>query len=104
MIKFTNETGSPARTKITNAATGEDLSKILPIKYGARIEIGQKEIVATCEIAMMQIDLVAGRTEFHALNPIAQRYQPVRAIEFRDGTRVEIEEDGTPAVVNGPAT
>ncbi|MFK4725382.1 hypothetical protein ABIE89_006482 [Bradyrhizobium niftali] len=98
MIKFSNPDGLPSHTTVSNAETGESLSKVLPIKYGAKIEIGRNEIVATCEIAMMQLDLAVGRAEFRTINPISQRYESVRAIEFRDGTRVEIAEDGTPSV------
>jgi len=99
MIKFTNLNGSGPHTKLINAETGEDIGKILAVSYGAMITIGRERVTACCELSMMQLELVAGKTEFRTLNPISQRYEPVRAIEFRDGTRVEIAEDGTPSVV-----
>lgn len=97
MIRFENSTGAGNRTRITNAETGEDISKVLPIEYGATIRI-EEMVVADCRIAMTCFDVTPGKTVFHALNPVSGRYEPVSAIEFRGGCRVEIAEDGTPTV------
>lgn len=100
MIRFQNDSGNAIQTKILNAETGEDISKIIPVEYGARIIIDRDMVVAECRIAMMHIDMVAGKTIFETLNPVTKKYEPVRAIEFCDGSRVEIAEDGTPSVVH----
>jgi hypothetical protein len=42
--------------------------------------------------------VTAAKTVFETLNPVTKKYEPVCAIEFCDGSRVEIAEDGTPSV------
>jgi hypothetical protein len=86
-------------TKLINTATGENLSKTLAIEYGAQITIERETVVATCQLAMANLSVVVGKVDFVTLNPVSRKYDPVRAIEFRDGSRVEIAEDGTPSVV-----
>lgn len=103
MIRFVSKDGLGNTTQLLDAETGDDLSKIIAVEFGATIEIGQ-EVKASCRIAMLELDIVAGKTEFHTKHPVTGRYLPVAAIEFRDGVRVEIAEDGTPTVVSGSAT
>jgi len=98
MIRFKNDSGNSSLTEILNAETGEDVSKIIPVEYGARIIIDRDAVVAECRIAMIHIDIVASKTVFETFNPVTKKYEPVRAIEFRDGSRVEIAEDGTPSI------
>jgi hypothetical protein len=98
MIRFENKTGNPTDTKVTNAETGEDLSKIVPIKYGARITVGKDGVTAECEIAIVSFEISARKTVFKALNPVTGQYGDVRALEFSDGARVEISEAGVPEV------
>lgn len=98
MIRFKNDSGNGILTEILNAETGEDITKILPVEYGVQITIGQV-VTAQCRVVMVNMDVVAGQTIFETLNPVTKKYEPVRAIEFGDGSRVEIAEDGTPSVV-----
>ena len=44
MIRFENLTGSPTMTRVLNAETGEDISKIVPIEFGAQITIAKEGI------------------------------------------------------------
>ncbi len=99
MIRFVNETGISNATKMIDTETGADISKLLAIEYGAQITIEREMVTATCRIAMLSLSLVAGKVKFETKNPVSDRYERVRAIEFHDGTRVEIAEDGTPSVV-----
>lgn len=97
MIRFISKHGIGNSTQILDAETGEDLQKIIAVKYGATIEIGQM-VSAKCELMMCEIDMVANKTVFTTRHPISRDYLPVAAIEFRDGVRIEIAEDGTPSV------
>jgi hypothetical protein len=99
MIRFKNDSGNGFLTEILNAETGEDVTKILAIENGVQLTIDQGPVRAQCRIFMAAIDLTAAKTIFEALNPVTKKYEPVRAIEFCDGSRVEIAEDGTPSVV-----
>jgi len=104
MIKFQNLTGIPHDTKMLNSATGEDISGILAVEYGISIVIGRDGVKASCRLAMVGADVTALNTTFETLNPISRRYEAVRTIEFRDGTRVEISDDGTPSVIAPQST
>jgi hypothetical protein len=99
MIRFVNETGVSNATQMFDAETGADISKLLAVEYGAQITIERDMVKATCRLAMVSLSVVADKVEFETKNPVSDRYERVRAIEFYDGTRVEIAEDGTPSVV-----
>lgn len=99
MIKFQNETGISRDTKIVNSETGEDLTRMLGIEYGAQITIEKDLIRASCRIIMVKHEASAAHTEWLTLNPVSGKYDAVRAIEFRDGSRVEISEDGIPSII-----
>ena len=98
MITFSNLSGKPHNTSIVNAETGEDLSKTLLVE-SAVLNVDRDGTTAVCKLAMLQVDLTANKTQFRTLNPLTGKYEDVGAIEFRDGSRVEIAEDGTPSVV-----
>jgi hypothetical protein len=102
MILFKNDTGISHDTKILNAETGESLSKILAVEYGVKIEIGKDTVSADARIAMMCIDIAPEKVKFLTMHPVSGKYEAVAAIEFRDGARVEIAEDGTPSVAQPP--
>ncbi|TPL40697.1 hypothetical protein [Mesorhizobium sp. B2-4-6] len=97
MLRFENTSGIGRETGVVDTTTGEDIGKVLAISMGAQIVIGE---FVTCHatLSMIEIDLAVDKTEFHTKNPVTGGYEPVAAIEFRDGTRVEIAEDGTPSV------
>jgi hypothetical protein len=97
MIRFVSQGGSGFGTKLLDAETGEDLTSIVPILYGAQITLGDV-VTANVTLAMIEADVVANKTSFLTMHPISKDLQPVAAIEFRDGWRVEISEDGTPRV------
>jgi hypothetical protein len=99
MIVFKNDTGISHDTKLIDAETGVDISKMLAVEYGVQITIDKDMVKAACRIAMVSLEMAAGKVEFETLNPVTGKYENVRAIEFRDGSRVEISEDGTPSVV-----
>ncbi|MBX3536437.1 MAG: hypothetical protein KF735_02265 [Chelatococcus sp.] len=102
MIRFVCENGVGHTTKILNAETGEDLYNVLAINYGVTITIGHM-VTAQAEISMLGADVTAEKTEFFTKHPLTGKYLPLAALEFRDGTRVEFAEDGTPRVLT-PAT
>ena len=102
MITFSNDTGISRDTKIIDAETGDDLSKKLAVEYGVQITIDKDMVKAACRIAMVSLEMAAGKVEFETLNPVTGKYDVVRAIEFRDGSRVEISEDGVPSVIAAP--
>ena len=97
MIRFVSKNGMGNSTHLIDAKTGADLKNLLTVEYGATIEIGEL-VTATCRLAMIELDMVAGKTEFLTKHPISGHYLPVAAIEFRDDVRVEISQDGTPSV------
>jgi len=97
MIRFRSEDGTGVLATITDAETGADIQKMLGIEYGATITLGHV-VTAECKLSMVEVDVVAQQTTFATKHPVSGRFEPVRAIEFRDGTRVEIAEDGTPSI------
>lgn len=97
MLRIQNATGLGHDTKIISTDTGDDLIKLLAIRHGAIVEIG-KTVEFRAAIDMVQIDVAPDRVVFETKNPATGNYQPVAAIEFRDGSRVEIADDGTPSV------
>jgi hypothetical protein len=99
VITFKNDTGLSRDTKIIDAETGDDLSRKLAVEYGVQITIDEDMVKAACRIAMVSLEMAAGKVEFETLNPVTGKYDVVRAIEFRDGSRVEISEDGVPSVI-----
>lgn len=99
MIRFINDTGVSNATQMIDTETGENIASKLAVEYGAQITFEQDMVIATCRLAMPSLSVVAGKVEFETKNPVTDRYERVRAIEFFDGTRVEIADDGTPSVV-----
>jgi hypothetical protein len=99
MIKFTCGNGTSFDVGMLNSETGEDVTKILSVEYGIQITIDKDLVKAQCRLAMVGLDVTAAKTVFETLNPVTKKYEPVRAIEFCDGSRVEIADDGTPSVV-----
>ena len=97
MIRFVCKDGIGYGTQMFNAETGEDISKILAVSYGAQITIGEL-VEAKAQLAMVGIDITAHRTVWETKHPLSNEYLPLAAIEFRDGVRVEFAEDGTPSV------
>lgn len=97
MIRFVSEGGVGFGTKLLDAETGEDLRNTVQIQYGAQITIGEL-VTANCTLSMIEADVVANKTSFLTMHPVSKDLQPVAAIEFRDGWRVEFSEDGTPRV------
>lgn len=97
MIRFICKGGIGRETEILDAETGADISKIVAIEYGAKIEIGEM-VTAECRLSMIEAEIVAGVTTFITKHPVDQQYRPVAAIEFRDGVRVVFAEDGTPSI------
>lgn len=104
MITFKNDTGISHDTKIIDTETGDDLSKKIAVEYGVQITIDKDMVKAACRIAMVSLEMAAGKVEFQTLNPVTGKHDVVRAIEFRDGSRVDISEDGVPSVVAGPTS
>ncbi len=97
MIRFLSKDGTMHGIGIENAETGEDLTKLLALEYGAEIKL-DKFVTARCGLLMIQANLVAAKTEFVTKHPISGDYLPLASMTFRDGTTVEFAEDGTPSV------
>jgi len=103
MLRFISEDGSFLGVRVENAETGEDLTKSLSIMHGAQITMDLPDVTARVELCVVQADAVAGRTDWLTKHPIDGAFKPLAAIEFRDGTRVEFAEDGTPRIAPRPA-
>ncbi len=102
MIRFVNDSGIGHDTRIVDAETGEDLTKTLAIEYGGKVTIGNR-VTAELSICFMAIDVTAETTIWKTKHPVSGDYVDLAAMEFRDGTRVEFAEDGSPAVKTGAA-
>jgi hypothetical protein len=97
MLRIVSEGGLGHGTKFIDTETGEDISKVVPISYGATVTIGEI-VTARCELALVELDLAVGKTEFLASHPISKDLQPIASIQFKDGWRIEFLEDGAPRV------
>ncbi|MGX9145942.1 hypothetical protein [Mesorhizobium sp. 128a] len=100
MLRFGNTTGFGNDTKITDAETGDDITQILAIESASFKIEARQPVECRVKLAFIAIDLVPGKTVFETKHPVTGEYLPVAAIEFSDGTRVEIAEDGTPTVIS----
>lgn len=97
MIRFVNKDGVGMSTEILDAETGADISKMLCVAYGIQITLGQDCTRAQCELMVFGADVTA-KAEWLTKHPITGDMTPLAAVEFRDGTRVEFADDGTPAI------
>lgn len=98
MLRFENATGISNDTRIVDAKTGDDITKVLAIE-SVTLDLKAREPVACrAKLSFIALDLAPDKTVFETVHPVTGGYLPVAAIEFRDGTRVEIAEDGTPTV------
>jgi hypothetical protein len=98
MLRFENATGIGHNTKITDAKTGDDITKMLVIERGVTFEINET-VTCRARLGFIALDLTPNKTVFETRHPVTGEYLAVAAIEFCDGTRVEIAEDGTPSVI-----
>jgi hypothetical protein len=101
MIRFVTKRGIGRGPQILNAETGEDLSGIVRVAFGATITIGET-VTAKCELAMVDIDVTAAHTELLAAHPISKKLEPIASIAFRDGWCIQFLPDGTPRVSKTP--
>ncbi len=101
MLRIVSEDGVGRGTRFIDTETGEDVSKMVPISFGATVTIGEV-VTAKCELAITPIDIAVGQTDFLAAHPITKKLEPVASIEFRDGWRIVFLEDGTPRVQKTP--
>lgn len=100
MLRFENATGFGNDTKVTNAESGDDITRALAIEsVSFKIE-AREPVECRAKLAFIAIDVAPGKTVFETKHPITGEHLPIAAIEFRDGTRVEIAEDDTPAVIS----
>jgi hypothetical protein len=95
MIRIVSEGGVGRGTKFIDTETGENIGKVLDVEFGATLTVGEV-VTAQCRLAMVEVDVTAAKTDFLTMHPISKDYQPVAAIVFRDGWRIDFMEDGTP--------
>lgn len=98
MLRIVNDSGVTRRTQVLNAKTGEDVGKILSIGTGLQVVFDKPEVRAVAELMLMQLDVTTTKTEWKTKHPVTGKPELVAAVEFRDGTRVEFAEDGTPNI------
>jgi hypothetical protein len=103
MLRIVSEGGAGCGTRLIDTETGEDISKSIPISYGATVTIGEM-VTAKCELAMVEVDVTVGQTEFLAKHPISKDYQPVASVQFKDGWRIDFIDGGAPRVRQQPPT
>ena len=95
MLRIETKGGSAAGTKFTDTKTGEDVTHMLPVAFGATVTLGEM-VTAQCELMILETSVDVAKTSFVTVHPITKHLVPLAAIEFRDGWRVEFMEDGTP--------
>lgn len=108
--RLTIRGGSPITATVINTKTGEDVTKLVGICYGARLSL----VIGMGEPATLVVEppIVGGKPEryvgvsvdadaglhWQAKNPATGLYEPLAALVFRDGTQVDFALDGTPIV------
>ena len=97
MIRIVSEGGTGYGTKFIDTETGEDIGKVLDVEFGATVTVGEI-VTAQCRLGLVEVDVTASKIEFLTRHPISKDLQPVAAILFRDGWRIDFMEDGTPRV------
>lgn len=96
-IQVKGEGGSGLNTRFIHKESGQDLTKLLSIAYDAKLTIGH-EVTLQAELLVAEPDIEARHAEWQTKHPVTGKFAPLAAFEFRDGTRVEFAEDGTPSV------
>ena len=100
MLKIINEDGVVLGTQIVDPETGHNFAGMCT---GLTIEMAgvNSLVTATMTMALMRAEIAVGRAEWLAANPVTGEFAPVARIEFKDGTVMELGEDGTPLVKPG---
>lgn len=101
MIKIISENGCGRSARIVDAETGADLTATLAIEYGGKITLGET-IKAELSLLLVRADIGIDKVDWLTKHPLTEEYVPVAAIEFRDGTRVELSSTSAPKVINKP--
>ncbi|SDF83289.1 hypothetical protein [Thalassobaculum litoreum] len=96
-IKIISEEGRGYSTRIIDTESGQDLTKLVSVALGATISIDQ---IVTLRASLMAIEceVTADVVEWRTKNPATGEFEPLAAIEFRDGRRVEFNLNGSISV------
>lgn len=92
-IRITNEAGVGHETRILNAETGEDICRVVPVNYSARLVFDQI-VTLECEVGMVKVDVVPGVVRWHV--PMIDG--DVAEIRMKDGRVIHFGDDGVPDV------
>lgn len=97
MIKVTVKDGTGVTGRFLDADTGADLSKVLAIQYGATITLDHM-VTMQANLCMVSGEVVVGKTEWRTKHPVTGNYEPLAALVFRDGIRIDFDDAGMPVV------
>ena len=95
-FRFVHDGGFPASPQLLDLQSGEDVIKKFSIEnLTYYIDAGSIPTV-TVNLFAWETD-VQTNVVWQTKNPMTNDYEPLAAMEFRDGTRVEFDEDGLPS-------
>lgn len=95
MLRIETKGGSAVGTKFTDTETGEDVTHMLPVAFGATVTLGEI-VTAECQLMVLETSVDVSKISIVTVHPVTKQIAPLAAIEFRDGWRIEFSEDGTP--------
>jgi len=89
-LRVVNDSGIANRTRILDAETGEDLTERLRVSaIDLRLQAGGV-VSATLTVAITRCEIDAGNVFYVATHPETGRPERLRALEWADGTRLEL--------------
>lgn len=99
-IRITSSNGLGHSTQIVDTETGQDLTKLLAVEYGATITLDEL-VKLQANLILIECVIDSQAVEWRTKNPATDTFEPVASITFRDGSRVNFAEDGS-VTTTGP--
>lgn len=95
MLKIVNSTGIGYRTDIVDADTGESICEKIAIEWGSQFSIEREGIVGHLRVVIEKAEVCLSSVEWIIMNPVTQLYEPISSIQFKNGSTVVFNDDGT---------
>lgn len=95
-FRFTHDGSVPSKPQLLDLETGNDVAPKFSIE-SMTYNVNARDIpTVTLNLFAFETDVKANAV-WQTRNPMTGEYEPLAAMEFRDGSRVVFDEDGMPS-------